>query len=846
MKAAASPPVKSDDPELDQLVEELANLHKDPLAFTYFAFPWGEEGTELEHCMGPEPWQAEFLKGLRDYSPQKALLEATSSGHGVGKGHANSLVIDTPFGTRRWGDLKRGDLVFGGDGRPTPIVGCRPYAARPHYRVAFDDGSWTEVSGEHLWNVRGRQERRNGWTGWRTLETRELLAQGAKRPNGIALARQWEIPQQGPAEFAAQDIPLHPYFVGVWLGDGSKGQPQFSKPYDEVAVKIECEAGYCVNRRSDGTTRYVPDARPLMGHPVFQCGSHERYIPDEYKHNTVERRRALFEGLCDTDGEVHAHTGTIGYSTTSERLAADMLWLARSLGCKAHLQPAIKNGRYWDGDTPVECRDCYRLTINAPFNPFTVEHKRDHFKLSEHRYLTRWIDSIELIDDAVGQCITVAAADGLYQTNDFIVTHNSSLVAWIIIWAISTCRDTRGVVTANTETQLKTKTWPELAKWFRLFIGRNLFRLEASGIFSREPEHERTWRIDVVPWSERNTEAFAGLHNQGRRILVIFDEASAIPDAIWETTQGALTDANTEIIWCVFGNPTRNDGRFKQCFPGGQFAHRWRTRTVDSREVSFTDKAQIKRWIDDYGDDDDFVRVRVKGTFPRIGNLQFIDSAVAAEAGKRETETFNHDPLVVGVDVARFGDDASVFYTRRGRDGRTIAPQVFRGLDTMGLAARLAEHVMAHRPDAVFIDGGGVGGGVIDRCRQLGVMVFEVQFGGRPDRPDVSAEQNRYANKRAEIWGMMREWLRVGAIPNDQQLIAELTLSQYGFNSRDEIQLESKTDLRRRGAGSPDMADALALTFSWPVLPRDFAGGERPKAVMAETEYDPFAEERAA
>ena len=372
-----------------------------------------------------------------------------------------------------------------------------------------------------------------------------------------------------------------------------------------------------------------------------------------------------------------------------------------------------------------------------------------------------------------------------------------------------------------------------------------VLRLEASGIFSREPDHEKTWRIDVVPWSEKNTEAFAGLHNQGRRILVLFDEASAIPDTIWETTQGALTDANTEIIWAVFGNPTRTDGRFKKCFPGGQFAHRWRSRTVDSRDVSFTDKTEIARWISDYGEDDDFVRVRVKGVFPRIGNLQFIDSAIAAEAGGREGQTFPHYPLVIGVDVARFGDDASVFYTRRGRDGRTITPLVFRGLDTMQLAARLAEHVAAHHPDAVFVDGGGVGGGVIDRCRQLGVMVFEVQFGGRPDRPDISAEQNRYANKRAEIWGMMREWLRIGAIPNDQELQAQLTQSQYGFNSRDEIQLESKTDLRRRGAGSPDMADALALTFSWPVLPRELERGERGKAAFAEHEYDPFAEEAA-
>ena len=116
----------------------------------------------------------------------------------------------------------------------------------------------------------------------------------------------------------------------------------------------------------------------------------------------------------------------------------------------------------------------------------------------------------------------------------------SALVAWILIWSMATKPDTRGVVTANTETQLKTKTWAELGKWFHMFIGKEHFKLTATALFADDETHERTWRIDLVPWSERNTEAFAGLHNQGRRIVVIFDEASAIPDIIWETTEGAL------------------------------------------------------------------------------------------------------------------------------------------------------------------------------------------------------------------------------------------------------------------------------------------------------------------
>lgn len=422
----------------------------------------------------------------------------------------------------------------------------------------------------------------------------------------------------------------------------------------------------------------------------------------------------------------------------------------------------------------------------------------------------------------------------------------SALVAWIILWAMSTFPDTRGVITANTETQLKTKTWAELAKWYRLFIGRSFFRYEATCIFSVDKEHEKTWRIDMVPWSERNVEAFAGLHNKGRRILVVFDEASAIPDNIWETTEGALTDSETEIIWAVFGNPTRNQGRFKQCFAGGQYAHRWLSQAVDSREVSLTDQAQIARWIKDYGDDSDFVRVRVKGMFPRAGSMQFISDELVSDACAREAFANLSDPFIIGVDVARFGDDASVIYFRKGRDARTHPPLVFRGLDTMQLASRVAEQYAYFHADAVFIDGGGVGGGVVDRCRQLNVPIFEVQFGGKPDRASLDPSAVKYMNKRAEIWGFMRDWLDIGAIPDDPDLRAALTSVQYGFNGKDEIQLERKEDMKRRGLASPDLADGLALTFSWPVLPSAFAGGEGPRGPIVETEYNPFDRERLA
>jgi len=420
----------------------------------------------------------------------------------------------------------------------------------------------------------------------------------------------------------------------------------------------------------------------------------------------------------------------------------------------------------------------------------------------------------------------------------------SALVSWLILWGMSTFEDTIGVVTANTETQLKTKTWAQLAKWFRLFIGKEFFDMTATKLYSRDPAHENTWRIDMVPWSERNTEAFAGLHNKGKRILLIFDEASAIPDLIFEVAEGALTDSNTEIIWAVFGNPTRNKGRFRDCFPGGKFAHRWKSRAVDSREVSLTDKAQIAEWIKDYGEDSDFVRVRVRGVFPRVDSESFISFELATEAVSR-TVIRSGEAIILGVDVGRFGDDPSVIFPRQGNDAVTHGVEVLFGADTMQTAARVAATFLRLRASVAMVDSGGVGGGVVDRLRMLRIPVMPVDFGSLADGDDVN-DGAKYANKRAEIWGRMRNWLSRGSIPErvhglEVSMVDELTAPSYGLNGKECIQLESKKEMRKRGIKSPNLADALACTFAYNVYAPGPEVQDLPPAYTPD--YNPYSKE---
>lgn len=385
----------------------------------------------------------------------------------------------------------------------------------------------------------------------------------------------------------------------------------------------------------------------------------------------------------------------------------------------------------------------------------------------------------------------------------------SAQVSWAILWAISTHEDTRGVVTANTDLQLRTKTWAELGKWYQLFIAKQLFTLTATSIYiAGDPVREKTWRIDQVPWSKEKSESFAGLHNQGKRLIVIFDEASTIDDLIWEVTEGALTDGKTQIIWLRYGNPTKTSGKFfKNCTQGKRNTY---TR-VDSRTISFSNKGQIEAWIADYGEDSDFVRVRVRGMFPRAGYSNFISPELTVQARRRTLglTLYNSYPKILAVDPARFGDDMSVITLRQGL--KIHFQLSLSGFDGFDLASRVME-IVRKEPGIICIAYDAIGNGAeLDGCLRrvpgLTIPLIPVMWG------QPAKDEKQFFNQRSECWGRMREWLENGQVPDDDELADQLSSLDYGYDGRMRIQLQSKKDIKKNGGKSPDKADSLALTF---------------------------------
>lgn len=389
----------------------------------------------------------------------------------------------------------------------------------------------------------------------------------------------------------------------------------------------------------------------------------------------------------------------------------------------------------------------------------------------------------------------------------------SVMVAWLVNWIMSTRPHCQGTITANTFTQLETKTWASVQRWTKLCITSPWFTVVSNRMYQND--FKESWFCAPQSCREENSEAFAGQHAADSTSFYINDEDSAVPDKIHEVSEGGLTDG--EPMQFLFGNATRSTGAFHRAAFGAQRG-RYVVTVVDSRDSKFTNKAQIQEWIEDYGEDSDFVRVRVKGLPPAASDLQFIGTDLVRDAQRRAAVPLPDDPLIAGLDVARGGGDRCVFRFRRGVDAKSIRPVWIPGeqsRDSMRLVT-LATEILdrtfeGRKVQMLFVDGTGIGGPIVDRLRQLGrTNVMEVQFGAESPDP-------KYANMRAYMWGRLKDWLSRGAVDADQRLETDLTGPGYTHDKRDRVVLEAKEQMKKRGLDSPDDGDALALTFAMAV-----------------------------
>jgi hypothetical protein len=409
----------------------------------------------------------------------------------------------------------------------------------------------------------------------------------------------------------------------------------------------------------------------------------------------------------------------------------------------------------------------------------------------------------------------------------------SALVSWLEHWMLSTRIGATVIVSANSESQLRSVTWAEITKWLSMSINSHWFEVSATRVMPAKwltelverdlKKGTRYWGVEGRLWSAENPDAYAGVHNYDG-VMVIFDEASGIDDSIWSVTSGFFTENTPHRFWMAFSNPRRNSGYFYEAFHSKR--EFWKNRNIDARQVEGTDKNVYEQIIDEYGSDSVQAHVEVYGMFPNASDDQFISVNVVDEAMRRERYKDNTAPIIIGVDPARFGSDSTVIAVRQGRD--VIAIKRHKGDDTMETVGRVIEAIEEYQPALVNIDEGGLGAGVVDRLKEQRYKIKGVNFGNKAKNGMM------YGNKRAEIWGEMREWLKSAAIPSDRYLKSDLISPMMKPDSKGSIFLESKKDMRARGLSSPDAADAIALTFAFPVAHREYTGAVQKRTYQSQ------------
>jgi hypothetical protein len=396
----------------------------------------------------------------------------------------------------------------------------------------------------------------------------------------------------------------------------------------------------------------------------------------------------------------------------------------------------------------------------------------------------------------------------------------SALVSWITIWMLTTRIGSTTIISANSESQLRSVTWAEITKWLAMALNSHWFEVSATRLMPAKwltelverdlKKGTRYWGVEGRLWSAENPDAYAGVHNFDG-VLVVFDEASGIDDSIWAVTSGFFTENTPNRFWMAFSNPRRNTGYFYEAFNSKR--EFWTTKVVDARTVEGTDKQVYQQIIDEYGADSSQAHVEVYGQFPSEGDDQFISASLVDEAMKRPKYQDQSAPIVIGVDPARFGADATVIAIRQGRD--IIAVQRHRGDDTMTVVGHVIEAIEEYKPALVVIDEGGLGAGIVDRLKEQRYKIKGVNFGNKSANPVM------YGNKRAEMWGKMKDWLKTASIPLDRFLKTDLISPMMKPDSKGTIFLESKKDMKARGLASPDAADAICVTFAFPVAHRE-------------------------
>lgn len=726
----------------------------------------------VRYVIKAEPSEQQ-LRAIRDIDNGEKMI-AVKSGHGCfGLGtkilKANGKVVNVE-------DIKVGDKLMGDDGNSVRNVLELYRGQEEMYRFTYMDGTSHVFNKSHILCLVSTQTHGKQKAGDRvTIKVSDWLKWSDRKKRTHAVYR-------GKVEFLHKILLIHPYLLGVWLGDGNSRDDRvyLGDKKKEVAKAV---GGVFVERRNncDCIKLGIREALKVLG--VLN----NKHIPCEYLTASREDRLALLAGLLDTDGSLDKTT--IEITQKRKVLAEGIVYLSKSLGLHATLKPKVVKGvTYWRVHITrnIIIIPCLRLktqTANA------TQRNNLHFGIRKVEPLG--------VGDYYG-----FELDGNHKFlgGDFTVLHNtgkSAFLSWLALWTGITKYDAKVPITAPSAPQLKQVMLSEIRKW--------------SDKLPKVLKNSLAIKIDSVDFNNGNfialrtarketPEALQGFH--ATNLVFAVDEASGVDETLFEVIDGALTGEHNILV--MIGNPTRTSGRFYDAFH--RHKHLYSTHTFNAELSPNVTKKSIEKKRQQYGYDSDIYRVRVLGEFPRASSDTLFPVELLEEALKRE-EYDKSGAEVWGLDIARFGDDASVLAKRKGYYLRPLIQK--RNLDTKEVADWISgEYAKSYtKPIAIFVDTIGIGVGVFDTLLHRGLPVYDGNVGRK------TAEFG-LLNKRIEMYKRLAEKMQyMRFAKEDDELLGDLSSIKYEIDDKGIMRLEPKAKTKERLGRSPDKADAVALTW---------------------------------
>ena len=776
----------------------------------------------VKECIKATPTEQQ-IELLQAFPKNKRMT--VRSGHGC---HAKGTIVHVyPYGFKAVEDVEVGDLLMGDDGTPRRVLSL-VRGREQMYRIRYHDKTYYDVNESHILSLVCTGSKCKFSTGDKLdISVKDYLAMIAKNPS---LSKRFGGYKVG-IDYPEIPVMIPPYILGLWLGDGTHNKLELTNVDrkligiwqlfgDANGLKMTTDPNEKLHRLAskDHTISNL-----LARNVALQAFEHynlfgNKHVPKEYLFNSKAVRLKLLAGLLDTDGWANTKN-TLSFQIIQKRqsLAEDILFLAQSCGMHAILTDKIKT---WTYKGEKKCDIYYEVSIsrNTQQIPTQLERKQDTGNYNIQRPNLHFGFKVEKldVDNYYG-----FELDGnhLYVLGDFTVTHNcgkDSVISWLALNFLVTRPYAKCVAVAPTNRQLKDIFLAETVKWLRQSTVADEFLVRRDAILHREAPKEWWIRLispSVTSTKEEQSETLAGIH--GDHLLILADEASGISDPVFVPLEGAMTQPDNKVI--LIGNMTKNSGYFFDTHFNSIISKAWAKFHWDSRKSSNVDKSMPEYFAAKYGVESNVFRIRVEGNPPLQDENTLIPLYAAEQCIGNEFEVAEDEPLYLGVDVARYGDDASIVMPRRGL--KIFPWETFRKLNTIDLGGFINQTYQELEASGCAIDVIGVGAGVSDWLEKHNLKnLYQVNVS------NSSSDITKYNKLRDELWIRVRDNCLLGkySFPDikvfgekeslGQQLASELASVRYKFNSHGGYVIESKKDMKARGIASPNIADALCLT----------------------------------